>query len=399
MEQVNKTTSLPEDFVEQVKQALENLYNFPYLQRHPLAQPFLPGTNHGGETAGERLRRELVSIIEALSPGVDIPFRSPHARLYNLVHLHYVEGLTIREAANELGLSNRQAYRDLKQGQISIAQMFWAKYQAALAAQASMSPPVQSEIRQLNSVFQSVDLRAILRSAMSAVDSLAAQQALDLQTDLPDAPLLVYTDPTIARQVFTSALSHTLKQAAPGVFWLRLENDAAHVSIILSYLPKVSASPEAAPGSVTRELTTHLGWALDQRDTPDGWRELVIELTNDYPLVLIIDDNEALVDLLKRYLAGHPYRVISALHSTEGIRLAGEMTPDVIVLDVMMPDMDGWEVLQRLHTAPGTWDTPVIICSIFNDPELAYSLRASCILPKPVSQNAFLEALKQVGVG
>jgi CheY-like chemotaxis protein len=399
MEQVSKTASLPDDFVEQVKQALENLYNFPYLQRHPLAQPFVPGANHGGETAGERLRRELVSIIEALSPGADIPFRSPHARLYNLVHLHYVEGLTIREAANDLGLSNRQAYRDLKQGQISIAQMYWAKYQTALAVQAAMSQPVRSEIRQLDSVFQSVDLCMILRAAMSAVDSLAAQQATDLQTDLPDAPLLVYTDPTITRQVVTSALSHTLKQAAPGVSWLRLENDATHISIILSYQPKASTAQETEPSPVTLELIAHLGWTLDQRDTPDGWREMVITLTNDYPLVLIIDDNEALVDLLKRYLAGHPYRVISALHSAEGIRLAGEMTPDVIVLDVMMPDMDGWEVLQRLHTAPNTQNTPVIICSIFNDPELAYSLRASCVLPKPVSQNAFLEALKQVGVG
>ncbi len=64
----------------------------------------------------------------------------------------------------------------------------------------------------------------------------------------------------------------------------------------------------------------------------------------------------------------------------------------------MMPEMDGWELLQRLNTHPQTADIPVIICSVINDPDLAYSLGASLFLPKPVSRAGVLEALRQLGV-
>jgi CheY-like chemotaxis protein len=74
------------------------------------------------------------------------------------------------------------------------------------------------------------------------------------------------------------------------------------------------------------------------------------------------------------------------------------MLPDAIILDVMMPEMDGWEFLQRLRARPETALIPVVICSIFNDPELAYSLGASLYLPKPVSRDNVLKALRQLGV-
>jgi CheY-like chemotaxis protein len=86
------------------------------------------------------------------------------------------------------------------------------------------------------------------------------------------------------------------------------------------------------------------------------------------------------------------------LSGQEGLRLLQSLAPDAIVLDVMMPEMDGWELLQRIRTSPRTTDVPVIICSVFNDPELAYSLGVSLFLPKPVSQKDVLTALRQVGV-
>lgn len=69
--------------------------------------------------------------------------------------------------------------------------------------------------------------------------------------------------------------------------------------------------------------------------------------------------------------------------------------PDVILLDVMMPHQDGWQVLQRLQAQVGTQHIPVIVCSVFDDPELARSLGAVDFLPKPVSRLQLLRALSR----
>ena len=78
--------------------------------------------------------------------------------------------------------------------------------------------------------------------------------------------------------------------------------------------------------------------------------------------------------------------------------MAEEASPDAIVLDVMMPGMHGWEFLQRLRNQPQTRDIPVLVCSIINNPTLAYSLGASLFLAKPVSRDGVLNALRQLGV-
>jgi len=64
-----------------------------------------------------------------------------------------------------------------------------------------------------------------------------------------------------------------------------------------------------------------------------------------------------------------------------------------------MPEMSGWEVLQRLRNHPKTAQIPVIICSVLNNPVLAYSLGASLFLPKPINREDVLSALRQLGVG
>ena len=126
-------------------------------------------------------------------------------------------------------------------------------------------------------------------------------------------------------------------------------------------------------------------------------RAIVVGLPAHGPTVLIVDDNAGLVDLLQRYLADQPYRVMTATGGREGLRLAREAAPSVIVLDVMMPEMDGWEILQRLRTYPDTAQTPVIICSAVGEPELAQSLGATAFLQKPVRREDFLTALRHVG--
>jgi CheY-like chemotaxis protein len=78
--------------------------------------------------------------------------------------------------------------------------------------------------------------------------------------------------------------------------------------------------------------------------------------------------------------------------------LAEESLPDAIALDVMMPGMHGWEVLQRLRNQPQTAAIPVVIISVFKNPDLAYSLGATHFMSKPVSRQDVLDAFRQVGV-
>lgn len=77
--------------------------------------------------------------------------------------------------------------------------------------------------------------------------------------------------------------------------------------------------------------------------------------------------------------------------------MAQESPPRIIVLDVMMPEIDGWEVLGRLRQHPLTSHIPIIICTILAEEELALSLGASGFLRKPVSREAFLGALDLAG--
>jgi CheY-like chemotaxis protein len=83
-----------------------------------------------------------------------------------------------------------------------------------------------------------------------------------------------------------------------------------------------------------------------------------------------------------------------SVHKTEqGLHMIPQLQPDVINLDVMMPGIDGWELLQRLKTLRETHLIPVIICSVIYDPELAFALGASQYGPKPVTREVLLHAL------
>jgi signal transduction histidine kinase/DNA-binding response OmpR family regulator/HAMP domain-containing protein len=100
-------------------------------------------------------------------------------------------------------------------------------------------------------------------------------------------------------------------------------------------------------------------------------------------LILCIDDDPEVIDLLTRYLVPEGYSVRSASSGDEGIKLAEELHPTAITLDIMMPGKDGWQVLRELKANPKTKDIPVIIHSIIENRPLALSLGALEVITKP----------------
>jgi CheY-like chemotaxis protein len=390
---------MPDGFVEQVKQVLEHLYDLHYLQHHPLAQEGRQPTQ-SSVIAGQNLRRELAAAIEALNPGTDVSFRAPHARLYNLIRLHYAQGMTVQEAAHELGISLRQAYRDLRKGEKSVAGVIWARRSISSPQEpnATLLSSIQAEVARLETHPRSTDLHLLLQQAQEAVEVLAQQRGIYFRVEPPLNPVIVSADPVVARQVLISVLSRAVQQAQPGTLHMQMVAGEERSSLTLRYEVAPDAVSMPAVNLVVAQLADRLGWMVRQEDQPCDIRVVRLKVAAGGPTVLVIDDNEGLVTLLKRYLTDRSCRVVATANGQEGYQLAQELVPDAIVLDVMMPEIDGWELLQRLRTGQQTSTIPVIICSVINDPGLAYSLGASLFLPKPVSRDAILTALRKVGV-
>jgi len=103
--------------------------------------------------------------------------------------------------------------------------------------------------------------------------------------------------------------------------------------------------------------------------------------------------------LLRRYVSGHGYHILAVETAADALPLARELTPEVISIDLMLPGQDGLSLLQTIRSDPDTKDCPVIICSALEERELALSLGADCFLPKPVTQEDFLLALRTVSPG
>ncbi|MBI4321772.1 MAG: response regulator [Chloroflexi bacterium] len=111
--------------------------------------------------------------------------------------------------------------------------------------------------------------------------------------------------------------------------------------------------------------------------------------------VLVIDDDPMVHDLLGRFLAKEGFRAETAAGGEEGLRLAKELRPDVITLDVLMPGMDGWAVLTALKADPDLSDIPVIMLTIVDDKNLGFALGASDYMTKPVDKDRLVTILKR----
>jgi len=115
--------------------------------------------------------------------------------------------------------------------------------------------------------------------------------------------------------------------------------------------------------------------------------------TDRQSAVLAIDDKPDTLQLLQRYTADTRYSLQCESNPARSLALAEETLPDVILLDVLLQGMDGWELLGRFRAHPRLGDKPVIVCTILPQRELALSLGAAGFLSKPLSQRQLLAAL------
>jgi DNA-binding response OmpR family regulator len=109
--------------------------------------------------------------------------------------------------------------------------------------------------------------------------------------------------------------------------------------------------------------------------------------------VLIVDDDARAAELLRTYLASAGYAVATATTGTDGLRAARSWRPDAILLDVVMPGIDGWDVIRELKADEALCNIPVFFASIIDDRRAGIALGAADYFVKPVDHDALLSRL------
>jgi CheY-like chemotaxis protein len=380
----NTTGAIPAEFFEQVKEVLDHFYDLSFLQSHPLVLP------HSGQSLqGQALRVELTSAIEALNPGSHIPFLSRESRAYQILQLRYIQKMSVEEIAYTLRISVRQAYRDLRASEENLSVALWERGKKEPPDSNSVidASSLDVELSRIQPTLQATDINEVVKNACSRLKVLAQEQGKPICVHYLESAWSIYVDARVANQVLLSVFSYALRRAMP-------ETD---IEVTLSKDPLfiIRVRYQAAPDHCQRaflddfimQLLYKLKWEIEIETPGKNLNEIRVRIASSRKKVLIVDDNEGLVELMSRYLTDQDFDVYSALQSTDCMELTQKIQPDYIILDIMMPDIDGWDLLQRLRLHPKTAKTRIVVCSVINEPELAKSLGASAFLPKPVKQS------------
>jgi signal transduction histidine kinase/CheY-like chemotaxis protein len=148
-------------------------------------------------------------------------------------------------------------------------------------------------------------------------------------------------------------------------------------------IPRQTAARSKVPPPATRP-TLAPAPALDK--LPEPSRDNTI---------LVIDDDEAVRDMLTRFLTKEGFRVVAVAKPQDAVRVAVELQPRAITLDVMMPEMDGWAVLSALKANPAVADIPVVMLTIVDDKNMGFAMGASDYLTKPLDRQRLLSTLSK----
>ncbi|MEA3376592.1 MAG: response regulator [Chloroflexota bacterium] len=396
-----------EQFLEHLGGALNHLYDPDHLRRSPLAHLFGVADRFDTPYALQHL---LTDAIQQLEPEADAPHHSPARQTYELLFYRYVQQFSQREVADQLAMSVRHLRRKQHAALEALAYRLWEQSQLGSkvhegadvqgAGESATGPSVSEELAWLKDAppGSSAELDQVLPAVLDLAGPLATQHNSRLEVTVPDDVPPVAVHPAALRQALLSVLSVAIRrsrgrQVEVSVKPLQWEVEIQVHGASLTHGSDRLSDDEADSLNMARRLTD-LCQAKLTLSTEEGSLDatLTIPALEQLP-VLAIDDNSDTLQLMQRYASGTHYRLISTRDPQQALDLAKEFSPQVIVLDVMMPDVNGWEVLGRLRQHPVTRRTPIIVCTILAQEELALALGASAFIHKPVSRQAFLTAL------
>jgi len=159
---------------------------------------------------------------------------------------------------------------------------------------------------------------------------------------------------------------------------------------------RVTVDSESGKGTTFSVWLPSVVVATEEEMTTTTERRAIEVARLNAATVLVIDDEPTARDMIGRMLTKEGYRVVTAANGPDGLKLAAEVNPDVITLDIMMAGMDGWSVLSQLKANPAVADIPVVVITIIDDRNLSFALGASDYLTKPIDREQLAAVLLRV---
>lgn len=381
-----------------VRWALRRLYDPVALRTSPLVA--LLGL-HADRNPAKRLQQVLISAIEACEPGPEVPEQSRAWRLHEVLRSRYVEQSGQQQVADQLGIGVRHLRREEVEAITALAHLL----EPAIATTTGLAhaepgrheptPPSSPDDPQRCAT----PLNEVLIGAIETVAPLADRHLVHLAP--PPADMLqsicCCIEPMALRQVLINLLCVAVRQTPGGEVRVDVHSDGAELVLMLIGVGRSHPVPRDADDceniALTAALLNRYEATLTLSPPEADFVATLITLASPAITVMVVEDNADTLSLLQRYVASSPYRVLGLGQAERAIEMACENQPDVIVLDVMMPTVDGWELLGRLQQHPQTSHIPLIVCTILAQEELARTLGARDFVHKPVTRQAFLAAL------
>ena len=407
-----------EQFVGLIRSALHYLYDPVHLRRSPLVD--LLGLAGEFDRAAA-LQRTLVAAIRDLKPPDDESPQSRAWRIYDTLSLHYVRQLGREAVANQLGISERQMRREQRLAIEALAQHLWHSPQLEGAAGKSHSArradrnfdqelPSGANIggEQPDGRSALPELRIPLAEALENVRGLALPlaQQMDVGLDIYLTAGLVAlpVSPMALRTILLTVLTVVIPRVRSGAIAMTAARRDDEIAIAVT-----CSDAHGQQGLLTDNDLARLATAQEQAAFYDARLEIgdprqgslsatLLLPAPEESIVFVVDDNADWLELVQRYAAGSRYQVMTCLAPETACAAAGKMQPSLIILDVMMHNIDGWQVLSELRHDPATSHIPVVVCTVLPLEEMALALGANAFLQKPVSQQQFLHVIERQGV-
>jgi len=359
------------------------------------------------------LQTAVIQSIEDLRPADYVPKTTRSWRLYGILYYRFVSNLAQEEVADRVSITARHLRRE----QVSAIHIFALKLWKQAELPAPKEEPESEEIpvetalpdndAQVNPEAQlKNDLMALQESAPGVVSDVnqVVKSVLALIKRLPAGKNLIINEivitdqlkgtlhPSALRQVIWMLIHQYILQTELGSLSIRCGVDSSNAFIELTFSPPFTFD-RMQHQTIAEILAVQNGVFTCNQDVNRSVCR--IEMLNVNRTVLVVDDNPDIVHLYQRYLVGTPYHLVHLAKGQELFTQIGPIRPNIIVLDIMLPDIDGWDLLTSLSENPETRRIPVIVCSVVSEPDLALALGAWACISKPVQRVDFIRALDQ----